>query len=135
MAGMGPAPKPSSQRRRTNATTSTFKLPAAGRPGPAPEWPLSGKAPTVWFEVWRLPQAVAWERLQHHRVVARYCRLLVAAEKANATAAVLGEVRQLEDRLGLSPMAMLRLRWELTDAPPSQPTDAEVTHLDDYRDL
>ena len=29
-------------------------------------------------------------------------------------AALLGEVRQLEDRLGLTPMALLRLRWEIS---------------------
>jgi hypothetical protein len=31
------------------------------------------------------------------------------------TAALLAEARQMEDRLGLSPMAMLRLRWEIQE--------------------
>jgi hypothetical protein len=45
-------------------------------------------------------------------VVARYVRLLVHAE-ATTRSEVLSEVRQLEDRLGLTPLAMLRLRWEV----------------------
>lgn len=40
MPGMGPPPKPAGQRRRTNATVATTKLPAGGRQGPAPDWPL-----------------------------------------------------------------------------------------------
>lgn len=40
MAGMGPAPKPAGARRRTNPTVATTKLPAEGRRGKAPAWPL-----------------------------------------------------------------------------------------------
>lgn len=76
----------------------------------------------LWSALWSTPQAAAWERLGvgMERVVARYVRLScraesVAAGKASvADAQVLGEVRQLEDRLGLTPMAMLRLRWEVS---------------------
>jgi hypothetical protein len=38
--GMGPPPKPAGQRRRTNATLATTKLPAGGRQGAPPDWPL-----------------------------------------------------------------------------------------------
>jgi hypothetical protein len=47
------------------------------------------------------------------RTVARYVRALIVAESRDTTAFQLSEVRQLEDRLGLTPMAMLRLRWEV----------------------
>lgn len=40
MAGMGPAPKPNGARRRTNPTVAMTKLPAEGRAGKAPTWPL-----------------------------------------------------------------------------------------------
>jgi hypothetical protein len=63
--------------------------------------------------MWATPQAVAWETLGWTRTVARYVRLLVQSEKPKATMSLCAEVRQLEDRLGLSPMAMLRLRWEI----------------------
>jgi len=116
MSGMGPPPKPASQRRRTNPTIAMTRLPSEGRRGEAPEWPLSSSAaydPDLWAELWSTPQAVAWEQLGAGtiRVVARYVVLLAEADVGEPKAAM--EVRQLEDRLGLSPMAMLRLRWEI----------------------
>lgn len=92
------------------------RLPAEGRRGDPPAWPLDGPSDAeraVWREAWRTPHAVMWERLGHTRTVARFVRLLTAAEARGADARVLAEVRQLEDRLGLSPLALLRLRWEI----------------------
>jgi cell envelope opacity-associated protein A len=92
-------------------------LPAEGRKGHLPDWPLSKATMAeqkVWQEVWTCPQAVAWERLGWLRTVARFVRLLVQAEKPKAPVMVNAEARQLEDRLGLTPMSMLRLRWEIT---------------------
>jgi hypothetical protein len=111
----GPAPKPVDTRRRRNAPlANTLRLPAEGRTGDAPDWPLRGDAPDIWSELWATPQAVAWERLGWTRVVARYVNVLSLCEDPESmNAALLGEARQLEDRLGLSPMAMLRLRWEV----------------------
>ena len=116
MAGMGPPPKPASQRRRTNATIATTQLPAEGRQGEPPAWPLAASAAydeQTWRDLWSSPQAVAWERLGIGciRMVARYVVLLAEAEVGEPKAAM--EVRQLEDRLGLSPMAMRRLLWEI----------------------
>jgi len=112
---MGPQAKHDAYRRRRNATTTpTVQLPAEGRAGPPPPWPLTGRAPALWTGLWATPQAAAWERLQWTRVVARYVRILVWCENPKTmTAALLSEARQLEDRLGLSPMSMLRLRWEV----------------------
>lgn len=110
----GPAPKANARRRNVKPTTT--QLPAAGYTGPPPTWPLSkpSKAEAdTWTAVWALPQAAEWARASHVRPVARYVRALVAAEKRDATAFLLSEVRQLEDRLGLTPMSMLRLRWEI----------------------
>lgn len=42
MAGMGPPPKHPDQRARRNAGVAMTRLPAAGRPGRAPAWPLTG---------------------------------------------------------------------------------------------
>ena len=112
----GPAPKPDSQRRRRNATVAMTRLPAEGRKGETPEWPLSSSAaydPDLWAELWSTPQAAAWERLGAGtiRVVARYVVLLAEADVGEPKAAM--EVRQIEDRLGMTPLAMLRLRWEI----------------------
>lgn len=112
----GPPPKHPSQRRRQNPTVAMTSLPAEGRKGPTPEWPLARPRKAeldIWVELWGTPQSVAWERLGHLRTVARYVRLLVEAEKPGAPIMVSSEVRQLEDRLGLTPMSMLRLRWEI----------------------
>ncbi|PYC83442.1 hypothetical protein C7C46_08905 [Streptomyces tateyamensis] len=171
MAGMGPAPKPAAERRRRNVAASSTRLPAAGRPGPPPAWPLlpdiasserrdaaqrladelelqllepdlTGRARTaaqkkhdaavtevniltaqlesaarveseLWAQLWATPQAVAWERLRWDREVAQYVRWKVRAEQGDLDAAK--EARQLADRLGLNPLAMLRLRWEVAD--------------------
>lgn len=94
------------------------QLPAEGRPGEPPQWPIgspTGDEVAVWAELWALPQAVEWERLGWTRTVARYVRLLVEAEQPDADTTLRAETRQLEDRLGLTPMAMLRLRWDVGD--------------------
>lgn len=88
------------------------RLPASGRRGRPPAWPLKGQAPAVWGQLWSSPQAVAWEQLGWSRVVARYA-LVLALSESTLKPPLLAEVRQLEDRLGLTPMAMLRLRWRV----------------------
>ena len=65
----------------------------------------------LWTDLWKLPQAVEWERLGWTRDVAQYVRHKVQAELGELDAAK--EARQWSDRLGLTPLAMLRLRWEV----------------------
>lgn len=168
MAGNGPPPSNNAQRR--NAASIT-RLPAAGRPGPTPVWPLpddvaktarrdttqrmlddvelslldpeltgskrgaakrkrdklftelnilTGELEAtarleseLWIELWATPQAVEWERLRWTREVAGYVRWKVAAELGSLNAAK--ESRQLADRLGLSSLALQRLRWAVVD--------------------
>lgn len=59
-----------------------------------------------------------WERQGSELLVARYLLLrnMIQAPTTvdDINAAAWSELRQLEDRLGLSPMALLRLRWEIT---------------------
>lgn len=123
----GPAPKPASERRRRNAPiANTVKLPAEGRKGTPPAWPFPGsldeRGKTIWADLWATPMAVAWERMRYTDIVARYVVLRQQVEALFATTgrmngsvmqSLLSETRQIEDRLGLSPMAMLRLRWEV----------------------
>jgi hypothetical protein len=170
MAGMGPPPKDASKRARRNASISMTQLPAAGRQGAAPEWPLlddvaatarlrfleeqsvrlrdewAAETDTrkarglgkrlesaevqvaearqlvvqqralemrLWADLWATPQAVAWERLRWTREVAQYVRWKVKAELGSLDASK--EARQLADRLGLSPLSMLRLRWAVAE--------------------
>ncbi|MEV7599876.1 hypothetical protein AB0O91_21080 [Kitasatospora sp. NPDC089797] len=67
----------------------------------------------LWTDLWRTPQAVAWERLGWTREVAQYVRWKARAEQGDLDAAK--EARQLADRLGLNPLALLRLRWEVAE--------------------
>lgn len=66
----------------------------------------------LWAELWSTPQAVAWERMRWTRDVAVYVRCTIASEVMGDGEAA-REARQWSDRLGLNPMAMLRLRWEI----------------------
>mgnify|MGYP007116842433 CR=1 FL=1 len=89
-------------------------LPADGRKGKTPKWPLPtpAKAPEellaleaeLWATHWRLPQAVAWERIGCHHEVALFCRHMAAAEFGSIDAAK--EARMRSDRLGLTPASM-----------------------------
>jgi hypothetical protein len=129
----GPPPDPEALRRdRPSDRDGWTDLPAEGRNGPAPEFPLGAylgglwadgdadlpllsdlaeRELVVWEAVWATPQAVVWQRLGWTHEVALYVRLLVLAEIGNAKA--MSEARQWSDRLGLNPAAMLRNRWRI----------------------
>lgn len=161
-----PGPPPNPNRRRRNATIALTQLPAEGRQGEPPAWPLGvdvgaqarldrldrqiddaavemqgdGRAAknaerrmlglqeraevlraeidqaaeqetVLWAELWSTPQAVMWERLRWTRDVAQYVRWKCRAEQGDLEASK--EARLLSDRLGLNPLALLRLRWEV----------------------
>ena len=112
----GPAPNPNSVRPRQS--TIWVKLPSEGRKGDAPPWPLESEPDLEvlarWNYVWKLPQAVAWERLSLERTVARYCCVLMYAEMSMVPA-VQTTCVQLEDRLGLNAMSLMRLRWTVVE--------------------
>lgn len=164
----GPAPKPPGTRARRNAGPAIVYLPADGRVGATPPWPLlddvkmqveaqlaEDKAELLrdemndvedkrtlrrlereldkalqrsavlnaqidrmrevetdlWAELWSTPQAAMWERLAWTREVAQYVRWKVRGEMGDLDAAK--EARAWSDRLGLNPLAMLRLRFEI----------------------
>lgn len=65
----------------------------------------------LWKDLWSTPQSVEWERLGWTRDVAQYVRHKVLGELGDLDSAK--EARQWSDRLGLTPLAMLRLRWEV----------------------
>lgn len=132
-----PGPPPNPNARRRNKRPEWKKLPAAGRQGDPPPFPLPGRSKTLaslWESLWSSPQAVMWEQLGWTRVVARYAKLLLAAEKRDAPVALLAEVRQIEDRLGLTPMSMRRLQWEIeSDTDSGDEAPAGVASLEAYR--
>lgn len=128
MAGNGPAPKPDADRRRTNQPTFGWvDLPAEGRPGPAPSlpnapkwleehggWPVATRQ--AWKALWETPQATAWD--QTGQSLYAWAQLHAAIEISGPQASRVGEKRQHEDRHGLNPAAMLKLRWRIVSAAP-----------------
>lgn len=112
-----PGPAPSTNPVRRNARTGPLVLPAEGRQGDPPKWPLAGRQSTAerdaWAQLWATPQAVAWEQMGWTRTVARYCRVMLAAEERDAAPTVLAQAVALEDRLGLSPKSMRMLLWQV----------------------
>lgn len=133
----GPAPSPFARRR--NARPDWVKLPAGGFSGEIPDWPLNyfpDGYELLWRELWRTPQAEMWAEFGWTRLVARYAKILLICEGPEATAALLGECRQLEDRLGLSPMAIKKLQWEISTEPVGDDDgSAVVKNFDRYSDL
>lgn len=135
-ARSGPPPDPNALRRERDVGEWSV-LPAAGRPGEPPKWPLT--APTkreleFWARLWAKPQAVKWEELGQDNEVALYVRRLIAAEKRNAPANAVTVVRQLADSLGLTTPGMRSNRWRIgkplavTDGP-----DASIEAIESSR--
>src|SRR4051794_27783932 len=97
-------------------------LPAAGREGAMPKWPLSkatAREVTLWKREWRRPQAVMWERNGQELEVALYVRSLAAAEKLDASVAARTLVRQQQESLGLSLPGLARNRWRIEHVEPA----------------
>ena len=110
-ARSGPPPDPNSLRSGEWTT-----LPAEGRQGPTPEWPLgkaSARELSLWRRYWTLPQAVIWEQDNQHDLVALYCRRFVEAEKRGSPTNAATLVRQLADSLGISTPGMRANRWKI----------------------
>ena len=116
---MPPLPKHPDQRRRRNATVPMNQLPAEGRKGRSPTWPISAATPAevaAWRGVWKLPQACVWEAQHLERIVARYVRRLVESEEPGAGAALCGQVAKLEEALLLTPDRLKRAHYEIVPA-------------------
>jgi hypothetical protein len=111
----GPAPDPNALRRERDAGEWTI-LPAEGRQGATPEWPLTEqdlREAELWERLWQMPQALMWERYGQDLEVALYVRRLVEAEARESSVALSTLVRQLADSLGLSTPGMRANRWRI----------------------
>ncbi|MFD7429041.1 hypothetical protein ACFV6Z_18640 [Streptomyces sp. NPDC059818] len=94
-------------------------LPAEGRAGDPPEWPLTSPADReldLWDDLWAKPQAVVWEDMDQALEVALFVRTLAEAERADARVDVKKMVRSYLDSLGLSVAGMNRNRWKIAPA-------------------
>lgn len=131
---MPPAPKHPSQRVRRNKDLPMNVLPASGRAGRCPKWPIAEPSEAEladWRSVWKLPQAVVWESQHLERIVARYVRVRVAAEHPDASAAMLSQAVKLEERLLLTPYHLKQARYEIepVEAKQNERTTSNVRRL------
>jgi len=134
MAGRGPLPDPN--RRRTNAPTiPTTVLPAGGFDGPIPDPPveLGIRGAMWWVWAWRTPQAAAWSSGDVYTLARRAgIEDIYAVEPSKAWAS---EMRELDDRFGLTAKGMAALRWTIVEAdvPVETVDDPKVSSLKDRR--
>lgn len=125
-ARSGPPPDPNALRRDRDQKEWS-DLPAEGREGPAPEWPLPeiGRDElALWEREWKRPQAVMWERNGQELEVALYVRAITVAEGAKATAADRNVVQRKMNDLGLTVPGLRANRWRIVskdDKPAQQP--------------
>ncbi len=135
---MPATPKPPGQRRRRNKGQSDWQqLPAEGRKGEIPEPRTERKlgdiARQYWETLWTSPMAVTFTDadiqplsrlavLVDDRARSESGDGLIEIVESNYSDEVEvvvgrfagdGEIRQLEDRYGISPLARRRLQWEI----------------------
>lgn len=123
----GPPPDPLALRRDRGDDRGWTHLPAAGRQGPPPPWPLvkpTRRELELWRDAWSRPQAVVWEQNGQAVEVALYVRTLREAEAPAAGVMRRVLVARMADALGLSMPGLLRNRWVIasTDGAPARPT-------------
>lgn len=106
----GPAPDPMSLRQdRKDVKAGWTTLPAEGRKGEPPAWPLFGQSEReaeVWASFWAKPQAVIWERDHIVEPVALFVRQfcegelpLTSAENRKTIKAYLADLYLTSDSL------------------------------------
>lgn len=114
----GPAPDPNALRRERDSGEWT-NLPAAGRAGPPPAWPLldgSVREHELWLRLWAMPQALMWERFGLDIEVALYVRQLERFELPRSPIILGTLVRQMADSLGLTTPGLRANRWRIERA-------------------
>ena len=116
-ARSGPPPDPNALSRDRDAG-EWVNLPASGRQGDPPPWPLreqSEREAELWAGEWRRPQAIMWEINGQELEVALYVRRLAEAELPDAKVTLATLVRQLQEALGVSLPGLSRNRWRIVD--------------------
>ena len=127
-------PKADGERRnRAERQLDWSLLPMEGRAGDPPElpgwreWTLQTR--DWWAALWSTPQATMWDQTGRsmHTLALLHHELMVDASSSPKLSA---EMRQHEDRHGLTPKAMLQLRWRVSTTPATPvPDTANVLHL------
>ncbi len=127
----GSAPDPHSAR---SSTREWRTLPAAGRAGPAPDWPLISplkRELELWELLWRKPQAILWEQNGLEFEVAMHVRTLAVAEKRGAATNTRTLLRQQADALYLTMPALRAATVKIGTYAERRPVAGEPGDVDD----
>ena len=118
-ARSGPAPDPNALARDRKTDRAWTNLPAEGRTGPTPAWPLAKnkKHETMWARLWRKPQAIMWEQMDLGDQLAAYVLAYNESVTPQASAGLKTAVLRMEDNLGISPAGMAAQRWKIAAKP------------------
>lgn len=119
-ARSGPPPDPNALRRNRKDDAAWTVLPAEGRKGAPPKWPLTeaegpdaAREIELWQRLWAMPQATQWEAAQQQFEVALYVRRLAEVEVPGAPTNLGTLARQMADALGLTIPGMRTARWKI----------------------
>jgi hypothetical protein len=128
--GSGRPPDPNALRRDRKDDASWTRLPAEGREGDVPEWPLSEpnvRELDLWATFWRKPQAILWERNGQAFEVAMYVRTFMEAEAPGAPVNLRTLAKQQGDALLLTLPAMRQARVMIAADEVSEQRTANTT--------
>jgi hypothetical protein len=117
---MPPAPKPPGQRVRRNVDQKQWVTLPAAKPFKRPPTCPTRWSPATkkwWKLIWESPMAAVWLESDIHALT-RLGNLIELQAKGKISAIMVGEIRQIEDRFGLSPKSrrMLQLHIPVDDA-------------------
>lgn len=128
-ARSGPAPDRLAIRNG-RAGADWIRLPAAGRTGETPDFPLprpTKRERALWAIEWARPQALMWEANGQELEVALYVRTIRESELPGAKVALRTLLVRMQEHLGLSQPGLARNHWiidaggpelvEMTEAP------------------
>lgn len=137
MAGGGRYPNPDGERRnRAERQFDWTVLPLEGRQGDPPALPKwrewTERTVDWWAELWSTPQATMWDpsgRSLHALALLHHELMIDEFREQSRAASISAEMRQHEDRHGLTPKAMLQLRWRVSSTPAAPAKDATVLSI------
>lgn len=116
-ARSGPPPERNAIRNGRSGA-DWIRLPASGRKGAPPGWPLTRptkREVALWSDLWKTPQAIMWEGNGQGLEVALYVRSLREAEKSGSSSAARTLLLRQQEYLGLSQPGLARNRWTIVD--------------------
>ena len=118
----GPPRQRDAIRNGRGGDSGWIHLPAAGRAGDPPPFPLPRPSRfelETWAREWTRPQAVMWERRGWEVQVALYVRTLRQAASPKASGSTTTNLLRQMVNLGLTDDGLARNKWIVDDGPPA----------------